>query len=92
MQWVFRFIEGAHPNFGERSARAGILRTLGTLNALQLPREIPCERTSMQYMSPKRIGGGIEGLAAAATTSARTARFWRISERRCRRMPPATTR
>ena len=69
MQWVFRFVEGAHPNFGEQSARAGILRTLGTLNALQLPGEIPCKRTSMQYMNANRIGGGIERLAAAPAAS-----------------------
>ncbi len=69
MQWVFGFIEGAHANFGERSARAAILRTLGTLNALELPGEIPCERTSMQYMRAGKIGKGIGELAAAAATS-----------------------
>ena len=66
MQWVFGFIEGAASRLRGASARAGILRSLGALNALRLPGELPHERTSMPYMSPRKIGGRAGDLAAAS--------------------------
>lgn len=66
IQWVFEFIEEAvHADFREPSMRARILRSLGSLNALQLPPEIPHERTSMAFMNPTKIGRRVEALAEA---------------------------
>ena len=92
MQWVFRFIEGVHPDFGEQSGAGGHSANPRDLNALQRrPGRSPANglRCSTESQEDWR---GIGGWSRRRQSLARTARFWRIFERHCRHMPPAIDR